>query len=86
MSAPLRPERPALPPSSPLRSCLGLFLGVSVGVACVIGLALLSMGYAAAILGVILAVFGIVAFHYSVWGWWLKEVLTVDEDELDTNS
>ena len=39
------------------------------------------MGYAAAILAVILAVFGIVGFHYFVWGWWLRELLMMENEE-----
>jgi hypothetical protein len=72
---PARPE-PTPPPSG---SWLSLTLAAAAGLAAVIGLGFLTLGYClpALVVGVIL--FGVVAFHYFVWGWWLGKIIRDEE-------
>ena len=44
-------------------------------------LSFLSFGFAALIAGVGLVGFGIIAFHYLIWGWWLGNTLEREEQE-----
>ena len=46
-------------------------------------LTFLSMGYGAIVIGVITAVFGLIGFHYIVWGWWLGRILREEAEAED---
>ncbi len=73
---PVRPERPDDDSAAPLRGRSSLPL-VMAGGGLLLGIAVLAV-LAAPIAGVMLGVIGVVllltalaAFHYVVWGWWL---------------
>lgn len=61
--------------SSRRGSLLPIALAVSIGVLLMGTLTLMSLGFAALVLGVALAVFGLIGVHYIVWGWWLAPII-----------
>lgn len=77
------PPRPSLDkPSAPKKSSwLAIFLAALFGIFCLVGISLLTLGYAAIIFAVIAAVFGIITFHYLTWGWWLSSIIKREKIE-----
>lgn len=71
---PPRPARP-LEPTKPRGSLLGILLALIAGVALLVTAVVFTRGVAVFFFLVMLVVFGLVGFHYLVWGWWLGEAL-----------
>lgn len=76
------PLKPLPAEASKPKGCFGIVMALAVALAIFTGLLLLSGGAvapAAVIAGVI---FGVAAFHYIVWGWWLGGIIRQQvEDE-----
>jgi hypothetical protein len=80
------PPRPSLedPPSPKRGSWLAMLLAAFFAMFCLVGISLLTFGYAAIIFAVVAALFGLIAFHYLVWGWWLAGVIEREEAEQES--
>lgn len=77
------PPRPTKPPAptKPKASFVSIILAFFVALMCFIVAAFFSQGFAALFFMVILVVFGLIGFHYIVWGWWLGESIKHDAQE-----
>lgn len=79
--APLaKPPPPSKTPSSQY-GCLSLLLAFLTLVGIFSLLVFLTTGFFAPVALIALVIFGIVAFHYCVWGWWLGRIIREEEKE-----
>ena len=72
--------RPQLP-KPPRRTILPILLAFSLFLMVSTVFVLLSMGTFGLVLLVAGGVFLVIAFHYVVWGWWLRKIIHKDQDE-----
>jgi hypothetical protein len=79
---PPRPERPSFPATDekPRR---GSWLIVLVAFLMAIGglVSLMVMPLVSFMPVIVLAIFGFVALHYFVWGWWLSNIVREEEED-----
>jgi len=80
---PSPPQRPPLDGPSPRQpgSWISLFLAAIFFMMCAMALTLLTLGYGGIILAVVAALFGIILFHYLVWGWWLSALIEREDSD-----
>lgn len=77
-------ERPSATPEPPKsRGCFSVLLALIVAVLVFAVLFILTSGAVAPAAVAAGAIFGIAAFHYVVWGWWLSGLIRrqVEEEE-----
>ena len=74
MSPPTQLSRSSESPGK-RQSCLSIFFVALFLVAALVFLSMLTMGFAAFALLIVAGIFGIAAFHYFVWGWWLSRII-----------
>jgi hypothetical protein len=76
------PSKPSPAEPSKPKGCMGVLMALGLAALVFVGLFMLSGGAvapAAVIAGII---FGVAAFHYIVWGWWLSGMIRQQvEDE-----
>ena len=76
-AVPTPPEKPVLTPSDGKQqkgSWLSIFLVSIFSLAGLVMLSFMSFGFMALVCVVAAVVFGMIAFHYLVWGWWLGDI------------
>ena len=76
----LQSRRPE-PPDRDGSSWLAIILAGLLGTAAVVTLTFLTLGSFGPVLLIGLLIFGLVAFHYFVWGWWLQRILRREHDQ-----
>ncbi|MFO0899216.1 MAG: hypothetical protein U0836_17460 [Pirellulales bacterium] len=74
MPEPAAPQRP--------KTFLSLMLMVLLGVPAGVVLLLAAVGYLGPVI-VVAGIFGLAAFHYVVWGWWLSNSIRQSADPKD---
>ena len=67
------------PPRGSWLSLLLVAIGALVGLAVLI---VLTLGQMIFVLVIVAGIFGLAAFHYVVWGWWLSRMIR-DEEQAD---
>lgn len=81
---PLAPPKPDLP-EPPRGSWLAILLALGVGSAVAAVLSLVTLFYLVPVFAVAAVIFLVAAFHYFVWGWWIRSYLeqaSADEESL----
>jgi len=82
ITPPIRPERPTMPPREEKprgNNWITILLAFLMAVGGLFSLMVMPLvGYAPVI---VLAVFGFVALHYCVWGWWLTGKLRDEQND-----
>ena len=76
----LQSRRPE-PPDRGGSSWLAIMLAGLLGAAIVVTLTFLTLGYFGPVLLIGLLIFGLVACHYFVWGWWLQKFLQREHEQ-----
>ena len=80
------PSKQSPSETSKSKGCLGVLMALGLAALVFVGLFMLSgsaVAPAAVVAGII---FGVAAFHYIVWGWWLSGMIRRQvEDEERTN-
>lgn len=76
-------ERPPTPEPPKSRGCFSVLLALIVAVLVFAGLFILTSGAVAPAAVAAGVIFGVAAFHYVVWGWWLSGLIRrqVEEEE-----
>jgi predicted membrane channel-forming protein YqfA (hemolysin III family) len=77
-------ERSAMPPpvpEKPRTSIVPLLLAGVLAVMVFAGLFFLTLGWMGPVLLIGMVIFGMGAFHYVVWGWWLSRYIRDDEED-----
>ena len=76
------PSKPSASEASKPKGCLGVLMALGLAVLVFVGLFMLSGGAIAPAAVVAGIIFGVAAFHYIVWGWWLSGMIRQQvEDE-----
>jgi len=82
MSQELKPPQPrSVQTDNTLGSWIAIVLMALICIAIYVVLTFLTLGVFGPVLIVGGILFGIVAFHYFVWGWWLGRVIREASDE-----
>jgi len=82
---PPRPEKPSAP-EKPRPSLLPLLLAGVLFVMVFVALFFLTLGWAGPVLVIGMLIFGMGAFHYVVWGWWLSGLIREQEADAEESS
>ncbi|HQU45867.1 MAG: hypothetical protein B7Z73_10100 [Planctomycetia bacterium 21-64-5] len=79
-------DRSAAPADQPKpKGCMSVLLALVLAVLVFAGLFILTSGAVAPAAVAAVVIFGVAAFHYVVWGWWLSGIIRrqVEEEEND---
>jgi hypothetical protein len=82
-------HEPPAGPNQKRRSLLSLLMAGVLLLLTLAGLSLLTIGFAplfgALVVLIVLAIGGLVAFHYVVWGWWLGDAIRREVEAEERN-
>jgi hypothetical protein len=77
-----RPEKSPAEEAPKPKGCLGVVMALGVAALVFVGLFMLTGGAVAPAAVAAAVIFGVAAFHYVVWGWWLSGIIRQQvEDE-----
>lgn len=80
---PSRPPRPE--PTQRRGSRLSLFFAFMFCLFVISTLSLLTLNAFGVVVGVAAVLFGVIGFHYFVWGWWLGEIIRRESETEASN-